>query len=116
MPDGLHPLAPHHLPAFVVGSGESDVLLAIMVGVLLAAVLIVGNLCFQMHPLPERMAHRGTNVQLQIVAVLCLLALFTHNNLFWVAGLLLALVQIPDFSGPLDRIAAALEHLKDREK
>ena len=37
--------------------------------------------------------------------MLGLLALFTHMHLFWVAGLLLALIDIPDFSGSLGRIA-----------
>ncbi len=108
----LHPLAPHHLPAFIVGPGESDVLLTVMLVVLLAAVLFVGNLYFKLHALPERIAHRTNKVQFQIVAVLALLALFTHNNLFWIAALLLALVQLPDFSSPLSRIAVALERLQ----
>jgi hypothetical protein len=41
--------------------------------------------------------------------VLGLLALFTHIHLFWVAGLLLALIDIPDFSGSFTRMAGALE-------
>jgi multisubunit Na+/H+ antiporter MnhF subunit len=108
----LHPLAPHHLPGFIVGPGESDTLLTVMLVVLLAAVLLVGNLYFKLHALPERIAHRTNKVQFQVVAVLALLALFTHNNLFWIAALLLALVQLPDFSTPLTRIAAALERLQ----
>ena len=46
-------------------------------------------------------------MQFEIVAVLGLLALFTHVHLFWVIGLLLALIDIPDFTGPLHRTAAA---------
>lgn len=109
MVENLHPLAPHHLPGFIAGPGESDVLFTVMAIVLLAVVLIIGNLYFKLHSLPERMAHRANRVQLQVVAVLCLLALFTHNHLFWIAALLLALVQIPDFLSPLARIADALE-------
>jgi hypothetical protein len=107
----LHPLASDHLPGFIAAPGESDVLFIVMIVVLLAAVLIVGNLYFKIHSLPERIAHRGNKIQFQVVAVLCLLALFTHNHLFWISALLLALVQIPDFSSPLARIADALERL-----
>jgi hypothetical protein len=48
---------------------------------------------------------------MQLVAVLTLLALFTHNNLFWIAALLLAFVQLPDFSSPMSSIAKSLEKL-----
>ena len=47
------------------------------------------------------MAHKHHKLQFEIVAVLGLLALFTHMHVFWVAGLLLALIDIPDFGGPL---------------
>jgi len=32
--------------------------------------------------MPERMAHKSQKLQFEIVAVLGLLALFTHNHLF----------------------------------
>jgi type VI protein secretion system component VasF len=47
-------------------------------------------------------------VQFEIVAVLALLALFTHNHAFWIAGLLLALVPLPDISTPLTSMAQSL--------
>jgi hypothetical protein len=49
------------------------------------------------------------------VAALCLLALFTHMHVFWVAALLLALVKIPmpDFTGLLGRMAGSLEKIAD---
>jgi hypothetical protein len=103
----IHPLAPHHLPGFITAPGETDVLLNLMIVVLIGAVLGIGNLYLQLHSLPERMAHRTT--QFQIVAVLGLLALFTHQHIFWIAGLMLALVRFPDFSTPLNRIADSLE-------
>ena len=46
--------------------------------------------------------------------MLALLALFTHNHLFWIAALLLALVQFPDFSSPLASMARSLEKLAGR--
>jgi len=36
-------------------------------------------------------------------------------HIFWVAGLLLALVDLPDFTTPLQRIAGSLEKLADAE-
>lgn len=115
MSDGMHALAPHHLPPFIAGPGESDILFTIMAIVVLAVVLIIGNLYFKLHSLPERMAHRTSKVQFEVVAVLCLLALFTHNHLYWIAALLLALVQIPDFSSPIARIAESLERMERRD-
>jgi hypothetical protein len=43
--------------------------------------------------------------------VLGLLALFTHIHAFWVAGLLLALIDFPDFGWPLRRMAGSLEKI-----
>jgi hypothetical protein len=114
MTDALHPLAPHHLPPFVVGPGETDVLLNAMIVLLIGAVLMIGNLYLQLHSYPERMAHRANRVQFEIVAVLGLLALFTHEHLFWIAALLLAMIQFPDFSTPLNRIADSLEGRSER--
>lgn len=105
----LHPAAPHHLPPFITAPGETDVLMVIMAVFLVLAVLAVGLLFLRLHTLPERMAHRSHKLQFEIVAVLGLLALFTHMHIFWVAGLLLALIDIPDFGGPLRRMAGSLE-------
>ena len=85
---------------------------------LLVAVLSVGLLFLRLHTLPERMAHKGQKLQFEIVAVLGLLALFTHEHIFWVAGLLLALIDLPDFASPLWRMAGSLEkmaRIKPRE-
>jgi hypothetical protein len=48
------------------------------------------------------------------VGVLALLALFTHNHIFWIAALLLALVQFPNFSAPLASMAQSLEKIAGR--
>ena len=68
----------------------------------------IGVFYFKLHSLPEQMAHRGQKVQFEIVAILCLLSLFTHNQLYWVAGLLLAFMPLPDFSTPLTSMAQSL--------
>ena len=40
-----------------------------------------------------------------------MLALFTHIHLFWVAGLLLAMIDLPDFGTPLRSIAGSVEKI-----
>src|ERR671911_86581 len=107
----LNPAAPHHLPAFIAGPGETDVLMAAMAVVLVVAVLAIGLLFLRLHTLPERIAHKSHKLQFEIVAVLGLLALFTHMHIFWVAGLLLAMIDIPDFGGTLKSMAGSLEKI-----
>jgi hypothetical protein len=85
--------------------------MVVMAIVLIGAVLAFGNLFLRLHTLPERMAHGSQKLQFEIVAVLGLLALFTHQHAFWVAGLLLALVDLPDFGTPLRRIAGSMENM-----
>lgn len=102
---------PHHLPFFIPGPDGSDPLLTITGLMLLGIVLAFGLLFLRIHTLPERLAHRGHKLQFEIVAVLGLLALFTHIHLFWVVGLLLALIDIPDFTGPMRRMAGSAEKL-----
>lgn len=107
----LHPMAPHDLPAFVTPPGETDVMFVAVAVFFVVMVLVVGNLYLRLHALPERMAHRSNRSQFQIVAVLALIALFTHQTGFWIAALLLALVPVPDFATPVNRIADSLDGL-----
>ncbi len=95
--------------------GETDVLMIVMGIFLILAVLGVGNLYLHLHSLPERMAHKGQKLQFEIVAVLGLIALFTHMHIFWIAALLLALIDLPDFSTPLTSIAGSVERIADSE-
>jgi hypothetical protein len=111
--DQIHPLAPHHLPGFITAPGETDVWMVVMGVFLIVAVLSVGNLYLKLHSLPERMAHKSQKLQFEIVAVLGLLALFTHVHLFWIAALLLAMIDLPDFSTPLHSIAGSVEKIAD---
>src|SRR5499427_10632201 len=106
-------MTPHHLPFYITKPGETDWLMIVMGIFLILAVLGVGNLYLHLHSLPERMAHKGQKLQFEIVAVLGLLALFTHIHLLWIAALLLALVDLPDFSTPLSRIAGSVEKIAD---
>ena len=111
MSEPLHPAAPHHLPSFITAPGDVDVLMVVVGIVLIGAVLAVGNFYLHLHTLPERMAHKSQKFQFEIVAVLGLLALFTHNHLFWVIGLFLAMIDLPDFGTPMRRIARSVEKM-----
>ena len=113
-----HPLATHHLPAFITAPGETDVMLGVMAFILIGVVLAAGVFFFWLHSLPERVAHN--KVQFDIVVVLGLLSLFTHIHAFWVAALLIALIKFPQFSFPefstsLERMAGSLEKLAGKE-
>jgi hypothetical protein len=107
----INPAAPQHLPIFITPPGATDVFMVVMAVFLVLTVLAVGLLFLRLHTLPERIAHRGHKLQFEIVAVLGLLALFTHIHIFWVAGLLLALIDIPDFGGAFNRMAGSLEKI-----
>jgi len=80
---------------------------------LIGTVFWVGTLYWKLHSLPERMAHKSQKLQFEFVAVLGLISLFTHMHIFWVAGLLLALIDIPDFGTPLRSIAGSVERIAD---
>lgn len=113
MSEQFHPMGPHHLPFYIVAPGETDWL---MVGTglfLIGAVFCVGLLYWYLHSLPERMAHKTQKLQFEVVAVLGLLSLFTHEHLYWIIGLMLALIELPDFGTPLRSIAGSVEKMAD---
>lgn len=107
----LHPAAIQHLPVFITAPGRTDVLMVVMAITLALAVVGFGVLFLRLHTLPERVAHKGHKIQFEIVAILGLIALFTHMHIFWVIGLLLAFIDIPDFGGFLGRIAGSVEKI-----
>ena len=109
----MHPAAPHHLPFFIPGADGSDTLTLVMGIFLIATVFWVGTLYWKLHSLPERMAHKSQKLQFEIVAVLGLISLFTHEHIFWVAGLLLTLVDLPDFGTPMRSIADSVGRIAD---
>jgi hypothetical protein len=109
--EATQPTAVEHVPPFITAPGQTDVLFVVTVVLLIAIVLLIGNLYFRLHALPEHVAHRTNRVQMEIVAVLALLALFTHNHLYWIAALLLAFVHLPDFSTPINSMSQSLEKL-----
>ena len=112
----LHPAAIHHLPFFITPPGSTDLLFVGVIIFLVGVVVLVGVFYLNLHSLPERIAHHHSKVQLEIVSILCLLALFTHQHIFWIAGILLAMIQIPDWSSPINSIAKSLEKISEGQR
>jgi multisubunit Na+/H+ antiporter MnhF subunit len=100
-----------HLPFFVTAPGNTDVLFNVTLVIVVASIVLTGVIFLTIHSLPERMAHKSKKIQLDLIAVLCLLALLTHEHAFWFAALLLAFLDIPDFLTPFNRIATSVETL-----
>ena len=111
-----HPAASHEVPAFITAPGETDWLMVVMGVILLLAVVMFGILFLRLHTLPERMAHKSQKIQFEIVAILGLIALFTHMHIFWIAGLLLAVIDFPDFGSSLGRIAESTEKMAGKSR
>ena len=111
----LHPLAPHTLPPFVGAADGSDPLFSAIIFIVILAVLGVGVFYLKLHAIPEQLAHKHGNTQSQLIMVLALLALFTHNNIFWVAALIMALLKLPDFLTPINSISESLKKLTPEE-
>lgn len=110
-----NPVATHQLPFFITPPGDTDVLFNIMVVFVVGSIILTGVIFLTIHSLPERMAHKSKKIQFDIVAVLGLLGLLSHEHVFWVAALLLAFIDIPDFLSPVKRIAASVESLAGQE-
>jgi hypothetical protein len=85
--------------------------MVVMAIILIVSVVGFGVLFLRLHTLPERIAHKSHKLQFEIVAVLGLIALFTHMHIFWIAGLLLAMIDLPDFGTSLNRIAGSAEKI-----
>ena len=106
--EDIHPAAPHHLPGYIPGPDGSDPLFTIIVVTMVMLFLAAGVIYFKLHSLPEHMGEKANSTQLQLISILAILALFTHNNAFWVLALLLAAIRIPDYLTPLQTIAKSL--------
>jgi hypothetical protein len=114
MTDSINPAAPRHLPWFITPPGGTDGLFFAMVVFLFVVSLLIGVLYFKLQALPEHMARGSNKVQMEIVAVLSLIGLFTHDLMFWIVAFLLAVVDLPDFSTPLNIMAQSLQRLARR--
>ena len=115
MSDKLHTLASHDLPFFITAPGETDVLFNITLWFVVACIILTGVIFFTIHSLPERMAHKSKKILLDLIALLCLLALLTHEHLFWFIAIVLAFIDIPDFLTPVNRIAKSVESMAGQD-
>jgi multisubunit Na+/H+ antiporter MnhF subunit len=111
MESSLREAAIAHAPFFITAPGETDVLFVSVIWFVVLAVFLIGAFYLNIHALPERLAHHANHNQIQLIGVLTLLALFTHNNIFWVAALILAVIQFPNFITPVQSIAASLRSM-----
>jgi glucan phosphoethanolaminetransferase (alkaline phosphatase superfamily) len=110
-----NPIATTHLPFFITVPGETDVLFNITLWFVVACIILTGVVFLTIHSLPERMAHKSKKILLDLIALLCLLALLTHQHLFWFVAIILAFIDIPDFLTPVNRIASSVESMAGQE-
>ena len=110
-----NPLATTHVPFFVTAPGETDVLFNVTLAFVVICIILTGVVFLTIHSLPERMAHKSKKVLLDLIALLCLLALLTHEHLFWFVAIVLAFIDIPDFLTPVNRIASSVESMAGQE-
>lgn len=103
-----------NLPFYITGPGESDILFAAVTISLIAIVVGFGALYFTIQAIPDRIVKGSSKSQMQLVGLLGLISLFTMNNLYWIAAILLAAIRIPNFMAPLTDIARSLRSPADR--
>lgn len=98
-----------HLPFFITGPGEPDILFTAVTISLVLAVVGFGALYFTIQSIPDRLAEGTSKTQMQIVGILGLISLITMNNMYWVAALLLGAMRLPDLVTPIKSISRSLE-------
>lgn len=103
------------LPFFITAPGETDGMFAAVTIALVLILLGFGAFYFTIQAIPDRMAAGANKTQLQLVGILGLLSLFTMNNAYWVAALLLAAIRIPDLITPIRVIARSLARIASRK-
>jgi hypothetical protein len=111
MNEPINTVIQEHLPFFITGPGESDLLFTAVNILLVLVVIGFGALYFTIQAIPDRLAEGTSKTQMQIVGILGLVSLFTMNNSLWVAGLLLAAVRIPDFITPFKSMSRSLKKI-----
>jgi len=110
-----NPIATTHIPFFITAPNDTDVLFNVTLVFVVACIILTGVVFLTIHSLLERMAHKSKKILLDLIALLCLLALLTHQHLFWFAAILLAFIDIPDFLTPVNRIARSVETMAGQE-
>ena len=99
------------LPFFITAPGESDLLFTAVTVLLIVIVLGFGALYFTIQAIPDRLVEGTSKAQMQLVGILGLVSLFTMNNAYWVAALLLAAIRIPDFVTPFKSMSRSLKKI-----
>lgn len=115
MSDGT--TAPHafELPFYASAYGETDHLMVTCIW-LLGIVLVLGGVFYlHLHSVPDRMAHKASHTQLQLIGILTLIALLTHNNIFWIAAIIIAALNPPDLMTPLQSMARSLQRMSGKD-
>jgi hypothetical protein len=103
------------MPFFITAPGDTDVLFNATLALVVACIVLTGVIFLTIHSLPERMAHKSKKILLDLIALLCLLALLTHEHLFWFIAIVLAFIDVPDFLTPVNRIAKSVEAMAGQE-
>lgn len=91
------------LPFYITGPGETDILFGAVTVSLVAILIGFGAMYFTIQAIPDRMLEGAGKAQMQVVGLLGLISLFTMNNAYWIAAILLAAVRIPDIVTPHER-------------
>ncbi len=110
-----HSMATEYLPMFIAGPEETDVFFIVAVVIAILVAMLIGVFYFTLHALPEKMGHKVNSSQLQLIGVLSLIAMFTHNNYFFFGAIILAAIRFPDWTGTLISIANSLEKVAKRK-
>jgi hypothetical protein len=105
-----------NLPWFIAEPGQTDTLMVFAGLFLVFFTVIIGVLMFRLLYLPVTMVSKVKKAQYEVVATLCLLSIFTLGNFLWVAALLVAMIDIPDFLSPVKRIAEAVRRIAQSKK
>ena len=78
---------------------------------LILIVLGFGAIYFTIQAIPDRLVEGTSKAQMQLVGILGLVSLFTMNNAYWVAALLLATIRIPDLVTPFKSMSRSLKKI-----
>jgi hypothetical protein len=93
------------------GFGQTNAIFYGIFVFMLVAILVVANPYFQLHAIPECLAHRSNVFQMELVAVL---ALLRHpHNLFGSPAFCWPMIRFSGFSTPTTMTAGSVEQLAD---
>src|SRR3984893_3409350 len=110
-----NPIATTHMPFFITAPGDTDILFNATLVIVVACIILTGVVFLTIHSLPERMAHKSKKILLDLIVLLCLLALLTHEHCFRFAAIVLCFIDIPDFLTPVNSIASSVAAMAGQE-